>query len=172
MQDNEKDIRENILAEAKRLRDEEKIVDVDEEKVKLVIFNLQGDYYAFHGSFIKEILTLMEITFVPGTPEYILGLINVRGDVESVLNINMFLGISNSEKSKDSRIIIAADSEIRSGILVDSVEDVIDVPIRSIQPLNTTLRESIKEYVTDETQYKGKNIAILDIGKIFGKISS
>lgn len=91
---------DRILAEVKRRKSQEKIVDVDEEKVKLVIFSLLSDYYAFHGSDVKEILPLGKITYVPGSPDFILGIINVRGDIESILNIHNFWGYRTQKTLK------------------------------------------------------------------------
>lgn len=159
-----------ILAEVWKRKGQEKIVDVDEEKVKLVIFTLLEDYYTFQGEDVKEILPVGKITYVPGSPEFILGIINVRGDIESVLDIHKFLELPAGKTTPASRIIIAAKGDIRSGILVDSVEDVIDVPKSSIQPPIPTLSKAIREVVLGATTYNGKNTILLDVGKIFGKV--
>lgn len=159
-----------ILAQARRRREEARIVEVEEEKVKLVIFSLAGDCYAFHGEGIREILRFEKITFVPGSPQIILGVINVRGDIESVLNIHKLLGLPASQATAKSRIIIASNGAVRSGILVDSVEDVADVPAGSIQPPIATFDKSIKEFVVGVTDQGGRNVAILGIKNILGKL--
>ena len=72
---------QKILDKVKEQQDRDQIVNVDEEEIKLVIFTLHEDFFAFYSSNIKEILTLEKINFVPGSPEYILGISNVRGDI-------------------------------------------------------------------------------------------
>lgn len=160
----------NILAQARKRREEARIIEVEEEKIKLVIFSLAGDFYAFAGEDIKEILRVEKIAFVPGSPQIILGVINVRGDIESVLNIHKLLGLPDSQPTPNSRIIIAASAEVRSGILVDTVEDVTDVPAGSVQPPIATFDKSLKEFVVGVTEQGGHNVTILGIKNILGKL--
>ncbi len=162
---------DSILEEVKKRRGGVKVVDVDEEKVKLVIFSLQKDYYAFYGSDIKEILPPVKITYIPGSPDFIIGVINLRGDIESVINIHKFMGLPAGKPADSNRITIAEKDGIRSGILVDSVEDVIDIPISSIKPPISTLNDSIKEFVAGETTCNNMNVTLLDVGKIFKKVT-
>ena len=82
--------------------DQNNVIRVEEEKIKLVIFSLRGDYYAFYGKQVKEILRFREITYVPGCPDYIMGIINVRGDIESVLNLHLMMGIPETEQTRTS----------------------------------------------------------------------
>jgi purine-binding chemotaxis protein CheW len=167
----EKSNHEYILAEAKRRRNEAVILDVEEKKVKLVVFSLLGDSYAFPGKDIREILRFEKITYVPGSPRILLGIINVRGDIESVLNLHRLLGLPDSKTGVDSRIVIAGNQEVRSGILVDSVEDVTDVYESAIQPPIATFDKSIKEFVVGVTDYRGRNVTILGVGNILGKLT-
>lgn len=162
----EKNKSDLILEEIKRRR-QGKVVDVEEEKVKLVVFSLFDDCFAFYGSEIKEILPLQNIYYVPGAPDFIIGVINNRGDVESVININKFLGFPDPETGPQSRIAIAEGSGIRSGILVDYILDVIDVPKISIRPPIPTIEEDKREFVTGGTTYGNKNVTLLSVGKIF-----
>lgn len=161
---------DRILAEVKQRKGKETIVDVEEEKVKLVVFCLLDDYYAFDALDVKEVLPVGKITYVPGSPDFILGIINVRGDIESVLNIHKFLELPKGKTNKNSRIAIAVKGDVQSGILLDSVVDVIDVPKSSIKPPISTLSKSIREFIAGETTYNNKNTTLLDVGKIFGKI--
>lgn len=163
---------DNILNELKRRRTEEKIVDVEEATVKIVIFTLLGDYYAFYGEDIKEILHLSNIFYVPGSPDFIPGIINIRGDIESVININGFLGLPDSVRTDKSRIVVASRGGMKSGILVDSVEDVSDMPVSSIKPALLTLGAEVGDLVAGELICMDKNTTLLDVGKIFAKIAS
>lgn len=162
---------ERLLAEAKTRREEARVVEVEEERIKLVIFSLAGESYAFPGTEIREILRFEKITFVPGSPQIILGIINIRGDIESVLNIHQLLGLPDSEPTANSRIAIATSAGIRSGILMDSVEDVTDVPLSSIEPPLATFDKSVKEFVVGVTQYGGRNVTLLSVGTLLGKLT-
>ena len=169
---NQKSNHECMLAEAGRRREEARIVEVEEARVKLVIFLLCSEYYAFSGKDIREILRFEKITYVPGSSQVILGIINVRGDIESVLNIHWLLGLPDLEPTARSRIVIATNGEIRSGILVDSVEDVTDIPVGSIQPPLATMEKSIKEFVVGVTDYRGRNVTVLGLENILDKLTT
>lgn len=143
----------------------------NQEKVKLVIFTLLGEFYAFFGRDVKEILSFSELTYVPGTPDFIPGIINVRGDIESVLDIRKLMGLSATRQSSKSRIIIAENSGTRSGILADSVIDVLDHPLKLIHPPTPYFHKTIEEFVCGETTCDEQRILILEVGKIFKKMT-
>ena len=160
-----------VLEEAKLRREKDKIINIEEERVKVVIFTLSGGDYAFYGDEVKEILSQANIFYVPGTPRFIHGVINVRGEIESVINLAAFLGLPDSVKAANSRILIAAGDEIRSGVLVESVEDVLDIPVNSIKPPLPTLGQSIKGFIAGEFIYSNKTVTLLSVRRIFEKIS-
>jgi purine-binding chemotaxis protein CheW len=161
-----------ILKEIRKRKERDQIVDVEEKKVKVVIFSLQGESYAFYGEHIKEILPLMTVYFVPGAADYIPGVINNRGEIESVININRFLDLPDSTSTPGSRIALADTDGVRSGILVDSIEEVLDIPASAVKPPLDTLSKTIKEFVAGEFINNNKHVTILDVGKIFRKISA
>ncbi len=163
---------ELILDEVRRRKTREQIVDVDEAKMKVVIFTLGDDLYAFSGTDVREILPLARIFYVPGSPAWVLGVINVRGEIESVIAINGFLDLPESARTPRSRIVLAATGDIRSGVLVDAIEDVVDVPVSSIVPPLGILDARRRELVTGQMQYRDRNVTLLDIGKVFTKISA
>ncbi len=159
-----------ILEELRKRKAQKAVVDVEEKKMKVVIFHLRGDLFAFPGENVKEILPLTGIYPVPGAPDFIPGVINNRGEIDSVVTINGFLGLSESERSPSCRIAVAEKESVRSGILVDSVTDVTDIPVSVIKPPLSTLAKTQKEFVTGEFLHHNRNIILLDIGKLFAKI--
>ncbi len=163
---------DRILERLRKRSVREQIVDVEEEKVKLVIFSIADDYYAFNGSDVKEILLPPgDISYVPGAPDYVLGVINVRGDIESVVAINTFLSLPESKKTSRSRIAIAVNGGVRSGIMVDSIEDVLDVPASAIKPPLSTLGQSLKGFVTGEFLQGSRTVTVLSVRRIFEELS-
>ena len=163
---------DRILAAVKRRKAqaEESYSQEEAAKVTVVIFTLGDNYYAMKGEAVKEILPVGKIAYVPGAPEVVLGIINVRGDVESVLDMHRLLGVPSGEPTHASRIIIAVQDTIRSGLLVDSVEDVIDLPTSAIHPPLATLIPSVRAFATGETDYKNNRTILCDVGSLFRKI--
>lgn len=144
---------------------------IQEEKRRLVISTVQQHLFAFWGDDIKEILPLDKIAYVPGCPDFILGIINVRGDIESVLNIHRLMGFQNSQITWETRIVMAQKEGIRSGIMVDSVEDIIEISADLIKPPISTLDKSLREFIIGgERLYRNQYVSIIDIGKIFNFI--
>ena len=160
-----------ILDEVRKRKAQKAVVDVEEKKMKVVIFFLQGELFAFSAETVKEILPVAVIYPVPGTPDFIPGVINIRGEIESVITVNSFFGLTESPRSQANRIVVAQKDGIRSGILVDSVTDVVDIPVAMVKPPLGTLAKSQKEFVAGEFQFQNKNITLLDIGTIFTKIT-
>ncbi len=160
------DIKE-ILDAVKQQEDLERVIEIEEKTVQLVVFLFGDRYYAFYGELIKEIVTVTEITYVPGMPDCLLGIVNVRGEIESVLDLRKIFDLPSLPLTTQSRIIIGDVNAIRSGILVDSVEDVLELPEDQIQAPSSVLDSEYADYIAGEAAYKGHDLILLDLAKIF-----
>ena len=159
-----------ILEKVKQQEDEERVIEIHEQTVQLVVFLLGEKYYAFHGDHIKEIVPVTDITYVPGMPDYLLGVINVRGEIESVLDLRTVLSLPADAVTKRSRIAIGQVGEIRSGVLVDSVEDVLEMPEDSIHKPESVIDAVQAEYIAGEGMYNDHDLLLLDLGTIFAHV--
>lgn len=156
-----------ILAEIRNRRSREKATATEDELVELVFFTLSDRFFACYGVDAKEILPVLKINFIPGAPSHLLGVVNVRGDIESVLDLNRVLGLPPQSRTSKNRIIIAESAGLRSGILTGAVHDVIYVPKNTIHPPLASLAEKIKGYVAGETRYNTSEVTLLNISQIF-----
>ncbi|OQX15204.1 MAG: hypothetical protein BWK76_13525 [Desulfobulbaceae bacterium A2] len=143
------------------------IINVDEETVKLVIFELGGQFFAFHGSCIREILASTTVYFVPGCPASLEGVINVRGDIASVIRLHEMLHLRDSGNDTASSILLGEGGGMNSGIRVDRVVDVIDAAPSSIQPPPATLPEALRALVLGVLRIRDMTVTVLDLNKIF-----
>ena len=91
---------------------------------QLVIFQLNKQNYAISVNETKEIIRMVEITKVPNTEHFIEGIINLRGDVTPVINLNRRLGLYETEYDQDTRIIVVERNKERVGMIVDAVNEV------------------------------------------------
>lgn len=157
-----------ILGEIKLMKDREKIREIDEIPEKMVIFTLSGEYYAMPGREMLEIVPTGNICPIPGTPECIRGLMELRGEIESVLDLRMVLGLPAVEKG-ENYILMAQSGSIRSGVLVDYVEDVADVTQSAIMPAPATLGDETREYVAGRMDCGDRSVILLDLASIFAK---
>jgi len=161
---------EDVLAEIKRSLNSRKIVDVEEEQVKIVIFKVGGQDYALYGSNVLEILSGRETYPVPFLPDHIPGLINVRGEIEAAIDICRFLGGQSTAPGKGMIIMIQHES-FRSGLVVDCVEDVFDVPIGNIKPPLPTLAGILRDLVAGSLELPNQTVPMLDIKKLASRVT-
>lgn len=152
----------------KKLAGRKEIVDVDEPEIKLVIFTLGEDWFAFPGRHIREILSNTTVFFVPGCPPSLEGVINVRGDIESVIRLNELLQLPLPAKEpQDTKIMLGKSSTLTSGIRVDEVVDVVDMPESFIQPPSATLPEQLRPFVSGVFSFGERAVTLLDLEQIF-----
>ncbi len=162
----------DILAAVKQRESHEQVIQIEENTAQLVVFLLAERYYAFYGESIKEIVPVGDICYVPGMPDYIPGVIHVRGEIESVLDLRKLLHLPCAPPTKRRRILIGHYHQIRSGILVDSVEDVCDMPEETISEPVSSVGTAWEKYIIGEATYKEEELIILDVGNVFKNLLS
>lgn len=147
------------------------IVNVDEPTAKLVIFELQGEWFAFNGEKIREILSQVDVFFVPGCPASLEGVINVRGDIESVISLNELLQLPDSAPGSLPSYLLGRAAGISSGIRVDRMVDVVDVPLSAIHQPPATLPAHLRAIVSGILRFQEKTVTVLDLERIFSDYS-
>lgn len=149
---------------SRRREADKRVVDVDEPAIKLVIFTLGDDWFGCRGDAVREILDAAEVYFVPGCPAALEGVINVHGNVESVIGLATLLGLPRT--SGASMILISQTGELSSGVRVGRVVDVVDVPESAIQPPSGTLPEHLQRFVTGLWSYRERPVVLLGLDRI------
>lgn len=102
--------------------------------VKFVTFQLDDEYYAINASSVDEVLRHTEITPVPGAPSFVLGIINLRGDVLTVIDTREVFGLSPRPIDVQSRIVVVELEDFVVGVLVDRVAEVVDLHEEAMEP--------------------------------------
>ena len=95
--------------------------------IKHVTFTLADETYAVAAASVNEVLRYTEITPVPGGPGHVLGIINLRGDVVTVVDGRRVFGLGSGEINEQTRIIVVEIEDFILGILVDRVSAVVDL---------------------------------------------
>lgn len=144
----------------------------DEPVRKLVIFRLDEELFAFLGENVREILPMGRLFFVPGCPTSLDGVINVRGDIESVISLFTLLGKPVPESHAEEAILLGKAANMQSGIRVGRVVDVLDVLEKDIQPPSDHLPEQIFRLVRGLTMHAGMAVLILDMESLFNDFIS
>ncbi len=108
----------------------------NDEVLQWVTFQLEEETYGINVMQVREVLRYTEIAPVPGAPDYVLGIINLRGNVVTVIDTRSRFGLMEGEVTDNTRIIVIESERQVIGILVDSVAEVVYLALlRSIQHL-------------------------------------
>jgi purine-binding chemotaxis protein CheW len=106
---------------------------IAEEEVRICLFSISGDTYAVTVDILAEIIIPQKIFSVPTTPSHVIGIINLRGNIVPIVDIRPALSLPASAGA--NQIIIIGYNQMTLGILVDTVAEVISVPLSSVLPL-------------------------------------
>lgn len=129
-----------ILSErARQLAKEKKPEHVPANGLDLVEFNLATETFGIELRYIREIYVLKELTFLPGVPPFVRGIINVRGTIVSVVDLKQFLGLADTRAVVGKQVIILSSQSMEFGILVDRIIGVRKLPKSALQPPIPTL---------------------------------
>lgn len=119
-----------------RIEEEEQIKERTDKR-QLLVFRLADEDYAFDVVLVEEVLEFTTVTRVPRTPEFLLGVVNVRGRVIPVMDLRIRLGLRVSESTEESRLIVVTlkcgEEELSVATLADGVEGVIDIPVTDVE---------------------------------------
>ncbi len=163
---------DQVLTE--RQGNQQGIIDVDEPVVKLVIFRLADQYFAFHGAVIKEVIPGdTPVYFLPAMPSSVEGVMNLRGDIESVISLHELLQLSavvnqdNDAVVTASCILLGKNHAMHSGLRVDQLLDVIDIPTSQLKPPPASLPEHLQPFVMHLFVFNGQPVTLLDLEAVF-----
>ena len=146
----------------------EKQVMADAE-IQLVLFTIGGEKYAIDIMKTKEIIKPIKVTPLPDVPEFIKGVINLRGMLIPVVSMRERFGISSDNEktdSPDTRVIIIVLKKINVGIVVDSVEEIMRLPLKDVQPPPRIASGIDSEYIKGMCRIGEEALVLLDMGKI------
>ncbi|ASW43133.1 chemotaxis protein CheW [Clostridium isatidis] len=132
--------------------------------MQYVVFKLGEEHFAVETAKILSINDMMKITPVPKAPVHIKGLINLRGSIKSLVDINLLLNIEANENQNN--IIILKVNEEEIGIIVDDVEEVIDIDEYKLQKLET---QNIEDYIKGVIELDNRLLTIIDIEKLLNQ---
>ncbi len=134
-------------------------------------FKLDEEVFGIDVSNVREILEFSTVTRVPKTPEYMRGVINLRGSVVPVLDMRLKFGLPETEKTINTCIVVtevtAGDENIIIGALVDSVQEVFELESDRIEPAPRIGMQLNTEFIKGMGKKDDRFVIILDVNKIF-----
>ncbi len=140
-----------------------------DSELQLVVFNVGKEEFGVEIMKVQEIIRMTNITRIPQAPEYIRGIINLRGRIIVVLNLNVIMGMDTKEQDENTRIVVANIDETVMGFIVDSVSEVIRLPEKNVEPAPAVIASKIgTEYVQGVGKMEDRLLILLDLDKILG----
>lgn len=141
------------------------------ETTQFLTFTLADDVFAIDVTMAKEVLDLCDVTRVPQTPEYMLGVINLRGSVVPVIDMRLKFGMPAADKTRDTCIVVVevdvdGDSVV-VGALADSVREVLDLDPSQIEPPPRIGTRLNTDFIKGMGNIDGRFVIILDINRVF-----
>jgi len=131
-----------------------------------VTFRLDKEVYGIEVMQVQEVLRVTEITPVPGAPDYILGIINLRGNVVTVLDTRKRFGLPPKEIEDPSRIVIIESADQVVGMLVDSVAEVVYLRYSEIESSPNVGNEESSRFIQGVHSRNDSLLILVDVNKL------
>lgn len=147
------------------------------EIIEIVEFTLAGKRYALDIHLVREIVMMLPITPIPRAPDFISGVLNLRGEITNIVNLNKILGVKSQEIRKNQKIIVLVPQAAGGnnvGIIVDDVSSVIQVPEGDIEQMHGGASSKLSAFVkgiiklrSEDQDKKSKGLLIwIDLEKV------
>lgn len=144
----------------------ENYVEHDETILQLVTFNVGEEEFGVEILAVREINRMMEITRVPHAPDFVEGVINLRGRVVPVVDLRKRFGLGGIERGKSARIVVVELRDKVVGFLVDSVSEVLRVPQDLLEPPPPIVGGVNREYLESVVKLEDRLLVLLDLHKL------
>jgi purine-binding chemotaxis protein CheW len=131
-----------------------------------VTFMLAGEKYGINVMQVREVLRDIEIAPVPGAPSYVLGIINLRGNVVTVIDTRSRFGLATIDTNEESRIIIIETMDQTLGLLVDSIADVADILQSEIEVTPNVGNDESSKYIQGVHSRDGELLILVSVEKV------
>jgi purine-binding chemotaxis protein CheW len=137
--------------------------------LQLVGFRIGKETFGVPIDLVHEIVRVPEITAVPDAPEYVEGVINLRGKIVSIIDLRKRFGEKRIERTRKNRILVAEIERKMVGLIVDAASEVLRVSPNEIEDPPNVLDDAEVKYVTGVGKLNGRLIILVDLSKIMQK---
>jgi purine-binding chemotaxis protein CheW len=136
------------------------------KELQIVGFRIGRETFGLPIAMVREIVRVPEITSVPNAPDYIEGVINLRGRIIPVVDLRKRFGEKSFEPNKRNRIVVVELESRPIGLLVNSASEVLRIPPSEIEEPHNVFKEGELNYITGVGKLNGRLILLLDLNRI------
>lgn len=140
--------------------------------LQLVTFGLAEEEFGLDILGVKEIIRMTEITRVPKAPEFVEGVINLRGRVIPIIDLRKRFNLSSREHDKDTRIIVVEIQSVTVGFVVDSVSEVLRIPADTVEPPPQVVSGVEAESIKGVGKLDERLLILLDVSRILSTMET
>jgi len=138
----------------------------NDEVLQWVTFKLETEVYGINVMQVQEVLRYSEIAPVPGAPVYVLGIINLRGNVVTVIDTRSRFGLESCEVTDNTRVVVIESEKQVIGILVDSVAEVVYLKASEIDDAPNVGNEETTQFIQGVSNRDGELLILVDLDKL------
>ncbi|MCK9221892.1 MAG: chemotaxis protein CheW [Limnochordia bacterium] len=139
-----------------------------DQELQFVVFSLVDEEFAIDIMQVKEIIKMATITKLPQAPDYITGIINVRGEIIPVISLRQRFGIPRGEETPSTRIVIVESQGNLTGLIVDEVSEVLRLSQEAIEPPPQDVAGLRTEFIRGIGKIDGRILVILRLAQLLG----
>lgn len=154
-------------------------MNVDEKKIngtndllQLVGFKVDSEEFGVDISIVQEIIRLLKITKLPSAPEYLEGVVNIRGRIIPIIKLRNFLQLPQKEFDGNTRIIVIEVGDNTVGFIVDAVTEVLRILSDITEPLPELTTSINSEFINSVAKLEDRLLILLDINKILEHVDA
>ena len=136
---------------------------------QLVVFDLAAEAYGVDIGTVREIIRLQEITHVPNAPDFVEGVINLRGKVIPVVDLRKRFGVAVGEQTAESRIVVVDIAGEDIGVMVDAVAEVLRIAADSVESASSIITTADSYYILGIAKLGERLIILLDLDKVLSQ---
>jgi purine-binding chemotaxis protein CheW len=136
------------------------------ETIQVVSFKLGSEEYGVDIAQVQEINRMVAVTHVPRAPQFMEGVINLRGQLIPIIDLRARFGMPRTEHTKNTRIVVTEIATKRVGMVVDSVSEVLRLPVEQIEAAPEMITGVDTEYIRGVGKIEDRLIILLDLAKI------
>ena len=144
----------------------EELAIAGQAQIQCVTFTLEDETYGINVMQVQEVLREIEVAPVPGAPHYVMGIINLRGNVVSVLDARKRFGLPPIDSTDLTRIIVIEVQQHIVGIMVDSVAEVVDIKPEEIETAPNVGTDETSKYIDGVVSRGEKLLILVDLNKL------
>ncbi len=133
---------------------------------QLVVFELANEFYGINIAMVESIIKMQAITQLPQTPSYVKGVTNLRGSVLPVIDLRTRFALEPKEDSRQTRIMIVTMGNIKAGIIVDAVSEVLRVADDTVEPLPPMINSVDSAFLKGIVRLEDRLIIMLELNKV------